>query len=61
MTAKLGAAATDMDSMAGAHAKLKLVLQQSDTVTQNLDKENQILKEQVKSYPILPSKDCVGH
>ena len=52
MTAKLGTAATDMDGMAGAHAKLKLVLQQTDTVTQNLDKENEILKEQVTSYPL---------
>ncbi|XP_071791224.1 centrosomal protein of 290 kDa-like [Asterias amurensis] len=48
MTAKLGTAATDMDGMAGAHAKLKLVLQQTDTVTQNLDKENEILKEQIQ-------------
>ncbi|XP_071826754.1 centrosomal protein of 290 kDa-like isoform X2 [Apostichopus japonicus] len=47
MSEKLKNAAEEMEWMSKDYSNLKLVLQKSDTVTENLNQENIILKEQI--------------
>ncbi|XP_072045515.1 centrosomal protein of 290 kDa-like [Amphiura filiformis] len=48
LTGRLEQAANEMEEMSEAHSKVKVVLQQSDTYTQNIQQENEVLKEQIR-------------
>ncbi|XP_070533170.1 centrosomal protein of 290 kDa-like [Ptychodera flava] len=52
LTDNLGKAARDMDNMSEEFMKLKLVVQQSDSMTESLQKENDILKEQIRDLNV---------
>ncbi|XP_071943126.1 centrosomal protein of 290 kDa-like [Antedon mediterranea] len=47
MSVKLRKAVDEMESMTEDYDKLKLVLQQSDTVTENIRRENEILRKEI--------------
>ncbi|XP_033101363.1 centrosomal protein of 290 kDa-like isoform X2 [Anneissia japonica] len=48
MSKKLSDAVEEMETMTEDYAKLKLVLQQSDTVTENIRRENDILRKEIQ-------------